>query len=215
MAPQLIATKGPVLAPAEPVDGPGDQLLARAALACDQDGHVAVGHLAHGGKDVLHLGAGPQHPFEGLLAHPLLHLGVFPFEGRDVVGPLQDRAQFVELNRLVEDVVGPLGDRFQGVLLLGASRDDDDLDVGIGRNRLGKGGKALLGAGRVGRQAQVQDHDPRLMRPDRRHRLGPAPRRQDLVVLRHGPLHLRPHVLVVFDNQKLQLLIIKRVACSG
>ena len=101
----------------------------------------------------------------------MLHLGVFPFEGRDVVGPLQDRAQLVELNRLVEDVVGPLGDRFQGVLLLGAARDDDDLDIGIGRNGLGKGGKALLGAGRVGGQAQVQDHDPRLVRPDGRHRL--------------------------------------------
>ena len=202
-------------APAELVNGQGDELLARAALARDQDGHVAVGHLAHGRKDFLYPGAGPQHPFEGLLAQPMLHLGVFPFKGRDVVGPLQDRAQLVELNRLVEDVVGPLGDRFQGVLLLGAARDDDDLDIGIGRNGLGEGGKALLGAGRVGRQAQVQDHDPRLVRPDGRHRLGPVPRRQDLVVPRHGPLHLRPHILVVFNNQKLELLIVERVSGRG
>src|SRR5690606_2034441 len=49
---------------AQVVDGAGDQLLARAALALDQDGQVGVGDLPEAGEDLADCGALADDPRE-------------------------------------------------------------------------------------------------------------------------------------------------------
>ena len=176
MAPQLITTNGPLR-----------YWLCR-WIACAtssfpvplspviRTGTSVAGHLPHRGKDLLHLRACPQHPLEVAIPPLQLKLGILPLERGDVQGPLQDRPELADVDGLVEDVIGPAGNRLQGVLLLGAARDDDDLEEGVDCKGLGKDGKPLLDARGVGRQSQIQDHDGRLAFTQLGHGALPGPR---------------------------------------
>ena len=69
-APQLTGTNSLLGARPLVVDGGGHQLLARAALALDQDGHVDVGQVADQVEDLEHLGVAADDAGELLdLAH--------------------------------------------------------------------------------------------------------------------------------------------------
>jgi len=117
-------------------------------------------------------------------------------------GPPQNRPELYDVNGLVEDVVGPPGNRFQGVLLLGAARDDDDLDERVDGKRLREGRKPFLDARGVGRQAQVQDHDGRPFLAQLGKRRFPVFGQHDLAVRGQRPFHLGPDVVVVLDDQQ-------------
>ena len=116
-APTLAATNGPSRRPAQVVDGPGDQLLARAALPLDQDREVGVGDLADAGEDLADRGALADHLRElarggqpvaqpaVLLAQPVVLEGLADLE-----------PQHLQVDRLGEVVVGAQPHRLHGRL---------------------------------------------------------------------------------------------------
>ena len=107
MAAQLMATKGLVLARRELVDGAGDQLLAGAAFAGDENRGGAGGDQLDEAEDLLHFGRGADQGAE-LSAVAQLAAGGFQFAlGAALAGGvLQDIAQAGGIDRLFDEVVG-------------------------------------------------------------------------------------------------------------
>ena len=113
------------------MDGASHQLLARAALACEEDRAVGLSHLGDEGQDAPHGRALADE------ARDLVAVGQRVLE-RAVVGQespsaerLGDRGlQVVGGERLCHVVEGAHLDRLDGALDRGIPRDDDDRDVG-------------------------------------------------------------------------------------
>ena len=162
-APQLTRTNGPAGAVRVAVQGGGDQLLAGAALADDQDGGVGrrgqadrLEDLAHRGAlaDQLGLGVGR---FLGRLVRrsaapgpQRLDLGG---EGPLPQGPLQGQEHLVEVERLGQVVVGPAAHRLDRRGRAAEGGHDDHGQVGQGRAELGQHRQAVA-AGHL----QVEQH---------------------------------------------------------
>jgi len=138
------------------VDGPGHQLLAGAALAEDEDVGVGPRHRLHEGEDLLHGGAGPDHPLEP--------------GGRGVGGRPDGPQRFpgaLRLQRLRDQQEEALGvDRF-GEVIVGATlhRVDRRLDRAVAgeehhgrRQASGLDGLDQLHAAEA-RHLEVRDHE--------------------------------------------------------
>ena len=122
-----VAPVGPL---ARLVDGGGHQFLAGAALAADQDGDAARGHLADQGHHLAHRRAVADDPLEavGGVQGPGQALVAVPQQHR-LGRPLHQVAEDHQVDRLLDEVVrpalqGPLGRRDVAV-----GRDHDGLGV--------------------------------------------------------------------------------------
>ena len=107
------------------VDGPGDELLARAALAVDQDGGVGRRDL----EDLL-----PEVLDERVVADDLvvllgllLEVLAFPAEARLLEGVADAEEDALAVERLLQEIEGPELGRLDGRLDGALPRDHDDL----------------------------------------------------------------------------------------
>ena len=92
------------------MDGPGQELLARSALALDQHGDVGPRDAAHDGEDLAHGGRVAHHVREAdqRLVVALLGLGL---ERMQIGGSLQHHFQVGKLDRFLVVVEGAELDR--------------------------------------------------------------------------------------------------------
>ena len=118
-------------------------------------------------------------------------------------GAAEHDLELIQLDRFVEEVVGPFFHGAQGILLFTAPRDDDHLGLAVLIQNFIEDGKPLLDARRKGGKAEIEGDHRRLFLPHHGRGAWPVLRQQDLIVLGQGPLHLRPQILVVIDDQKL------------
>ena len=113
----------------EVVDVAGDDLLAGAALALDQDGGIGgrhhLGELEHVGE-AARLADGPGDGALVLAADVLLELAVLHPDLAEFAGAPQDREQLVVGERLLDVVEGPRVDRPDRGLERGLRRHQDD-----------------------------------------------------------------------------------------
>src|SRR5262249_60352650 len=148
------------------VDGAGDELLADAALAPDEDGGVGVGDLVDHFLDGFHLGAvledavvigaaALELALEDLLAETL----DFPLERRLLEHVLHRAQDFRALERLREEIAGALPHRF-----------DHQAGVSVRGDHDHRGGGALLAYALedvktvLAGEAHVDDDHPRAQR---------------------------------------------------
>ena len=115
------------------VDGPGDELLARPALALDEDRAPGRGGGLDELEDLLH-GLAPaddvaeaELPLE-LVPEPEVLLP----EGLVLQGPLDRQQELLVLERLLDVVEGPDLHRLDGRFDRGVGGDDDDDGLGAG-----------------------------------------------------------------------------------
>jgi hypothetical protein len=137
------------------VEGPGDELLARAALARDQHRRAAVGHAGHQVEDPLHRRALAEEPAEVLRiddgsAEPLHLQAKLPVLHR----PRDHQPEELGVDRLGDEVVGA-----------GADRRDRGVEAGVARDHhhghLGPDGEdalAQLGSAEGGHPQIGEDH---------------------------------------------------------
>ena len=147
--------EGGELAAAVEMEGAGDQFLAGAAFAQDEDGAVGVGHALDHLEDVLHLGGIADELVELVFFLELL------FEvdvlGNGVVvgeGAADAEAEIIHLEGLLQIIEGALFHRVHRRLDGGVGGDDDDGGGGIEGAGLLQNFQAV-GAGFV--QIQVGD----------------------------------------------------------
>ena len=89
------------------VEGPRDELLARAARAFHEDRGARRGDLADLVEKPLHRGRRAHHAAEAVLVvETLAQLRVFGFEIARAQGPLQHEVELVEVDGLGEEVAG-------------------------------------------------------------------------------------------------------------
>jgi hypothetical protein len=113
------------------VDRPRHELLARAALAEDEDRRGGGRDLAEDVEDRLHLLAAADDAFEAVaLVEGALELDVREDELPLLEGLADLGAEDVEVDRLVQVVVGALVHRLQGGLVRGVAGEHDDLGLG-------------------------------------------------------------------------------------
>ena len=113
MAAQLTVTKGSAGALAAQVDGLGDQLLARAALARDQHPRIGGSHFFDQAEDLLDRRRRADHlvALQALLEERV----AFPFQPRPLQGVLQRDQDALPLDRFLQEVEGADLDRLHGV----------------------------------------------------------------------------------------------------
>jgi hypothetical protein len=189
----------------EPVDRAGRDLLARAALAREEDGGIDGRHLADRGEHLLHARARPEHPLEAAGRRALSQLAVLRLERVQAQRASQHDLELVHVDRLHEEVVPALLDGVKRVRALLAPGDDDDLGRGVERLDLVERGEALLDATRVGGQAEVERHDRRVLGAHGVERRGAVAGEHDVELVGEGPAHLRAQVLVVVDYEQFGL----------
>ena len=115
------------------VDDLGHEVLAGAALACEQDGRSrARGNLGHQRTQVAHHRRGPDDPLQAvgpcLVGAQLPH---FPAQPCRLQRARDRRRHLVEVERLVRVVIRAKLHRFDGGLDADEGRQQDDQDVGI------------------------------------------------------------------------------------
>ena len=125
--------EGLVLPRAVLVDGLGDELLAGAGLALDEQRGVGGGDAFQPLDDVAHLAAVADHAFEAeFLVQPPVQFQVGPPQPRTVDGPLRGRAKLVNVQRLGQVVEGPFLHGLDGRRDRTEAGQQDDLGIGLG-----------------------------------------------------------------------------------
>ena len=125
--PDVGGDERPVAAAAEVVDGPRDQLLARAALPLDQDGEVGVGDLADAGEDLADRGALADHLRElARCRQPRAEPAVLLTQAVVLEGPADLEPQHLQVDRLGDVVVRPQPHRLDGRLDRAVGGDHQD-----------------------------------------------------------------------------------------
>jgi len=118
--------------PAVVVEGAGDELLACAALAVDEDGGVGGGDLAECVEGAEHAGVVADDALEAVaLVELLAELEVVAAQVLFLEGVADDGPELLEVDRLAQVGGGPLLHGGHGVLDGGVARDEDDLDLGV------------------------------------------------------------------------------------
>ena len=128
-------------------------------------------------------------------------LPILGLERVNLIRALHDQLQRVDVDGLLIEVVGAEADRLHGVALVAVPRDDDHLRERRELQNLAQRGEALADAAVVGRQAEVLQHDRRLVAAqlvDRRRAIGG---RDDFVVL-EAPAQLALNAGIVLDDQQ-------------
>ena len=99
------------------VDGPGDQLLARARLASEKDGRLGRGDLLHQTVDLAHgLGLAHQIGEAEALGDLALEKAVLPHQSAQLQGPADGQEHLVVLKGLTQVVEGTLLHRLHGLV---------------------------------------------------------------------------------------------------
>ena len=115
------------------MDGLGDELLARAGLALDEQRGVGGGDAFQPLDDVAHLAAVADHAFKAeLLVQPPVEFEIGPPQPRTVHGPLRDRTQPVHVQRFGQVVEGPFLHGLDGRRNRTETGQQDDLGIGLG-----------------------------------------------------------------------------------
>ena len=197
MAAQLMATKGPSLREAGRVDAPGDELLARAGLAVNEDGRVARRDARDGLVDPPH---GRARADEARRLRLRRHRAAEAFELDAQLAVLDgagDRErEELRVDRLGDEVVGAGAHGGDGRLHAALPGDHDDGERGV------DAGDALahLDAAHLG-HAEVGQDRVELLGRDELERLGGRRARDDartLALERHA--HEVAHFLLVVDH---------------
>ena len=105
IAAQLILMNGPFVAPAVVVQRVGDELLARAVFALDQDVGLGIGHRGHQIEQLAHLAAAPDDVVELVAVAELpLERDVLRFQIHALERARQHREDAVGIDGLLEEV---------------------------------------------------------------------------------------------------------------
>ncbi len=114
------------------MDGLGDQFLARARLAGDEDWDVARGDLAHAGDEASDgLGIADDAFKAELFIEAFAQLGVVMAQADRLDGVVTERAEHVQIERLFDEVVGAATDRLLGGGHIAVRGDEDRLSPGL------------------------------------------------------------------------------------
>jgi hypothetical protein len=114
----------------------------------------------------------------------------------------QHDLELLDVDRLDEEVVGALVDRAQRVRALLAPRDHDHLGGGVREAQRFERREALLDAGRVRRQPEVERDHRGLIVARARERFLAVACEADLELVGERPSHLTAKVRVVVDHQQ-------------
>ena len=98
-------------------------------------------------------------PSKAAGSQALLSFAVFPFQFRHIETSSKKQLEFFQVDRLAEKIVGAATNRLQRILLFLLSRNNDDLDDPVGREKLRQRRQSLAGFIRPGWQTQIQDDD--------------------------------------------------------
>ena len=83
----------------------------------------------------------------------------------EVEGARDDQPELVDVDRLAVEIIGAERDRLERAFARAVARGDDDLGVGLDGEDFGQRGEAFAGAVGIGRQAEVERDDRRLVQP--------------------------------------------------
>ena len=190
------------------VDGPREELLARAALALDEDGRVAPRGHAGEIEDRVHLRTVAQEIAEAVLA--LEHLpeeDVLPRQGLLRDDLLREEAQLLRVEGLDQIVERAHLHRGHGRVHRGVGGHDDHHRVGPELPRLLQDPEAVHP-----RHLEVHEEDRPRLGPEALHRRGPVRSRRDGVpVLLEPARHRLPDDLFVVHHQDPRLPVIHGV----
>ena len=151
-----------VLARAVGVDGLGDQLLACAGLALNENGRAGGGEVAQPVDDLVHLRAVADHPLEAKFFVKLTFQLPVGLGQPQALGRLVHHgAKLTHVERLGEVIGSALLDRLHGRLDIAVAGDDHDLGAGIGLLGLAKNGQAVHV-----RHAQIGEDDVEIVLVD-------------------------------------------------
>ncbi len=139
----------------EVVDGLGDEFLAGAGGAAQEDGGLGGRGLLEEGEDVLHGGGVADDGVEGVTVVELgVEALVFGFEGAGAEGALEEEFEVVEVDGLGEEVGGAFLHGFDSGLDGAVGGEENDDEIGVG----GAGATEELEAVGAG-HAQVGEHE--------------------------------------------------------
>src|SRR5229473_3554630 len=185
------------------VNGPGHQLLARAALPLAEHGGIRLGHALDDPEDLAHLGRGAENIREAdgvlLLLGLLLAL---PLELAQVGGAAEHHLEVVEIDRLQVVVEGPALHGGHGIGAIAIARDDDDLGIRGGGEDVLERAEPLLGRVGSGGKPQIRRHDLRRRLLDGGGGPCAISRHGHVVLVLQGVRQLGADVLVVLDDQQ-------------
>jgi len=119
--------------------------------------------------------------------------------------PLEHDPQIVEPDRLLVIIARAALDRADGALAATVTGEDDHFRLGRGLHDPVQRLEARLGAFRVGRQAEVEAHEPRLLALERREGLHAVPGKEKREVVPQPVFELDTDRLLVLDDEKLGL----------
>jgi hypothetical protein len=91
----------------------------------------------------------------------LLHLPNLGVQAGDIKPALDHQFQLFHVHRLAQEIPGAAADGAQSDCFFALARDDDDLGEPFQSEQIGQRGQALLRVARIGRQAQIQEHQQR------------------------------------------------------
>mmetsp|Transcript_26316 Transcript_26316/g.62491 ORF Transcript_26316/g.62491 Transcript_26316/m.62491 type:complete len:373 (-) Transcript_26316:724-1842(-) len=191
----------PALALGRIMQGLGEHLLARAALAEQQHGRVAGRHLFDHPADALHAGVACDQPREHVAA--LLHLQapVLLLQLVEPVGAFDGQRQHVGIDGLGEKVVGAHPDRAQGIALVVLAGQHDDLHGRVQLEQLLQAFETFGDRVAIGRQPEVHRDHRRAVAAELQHRAGDIIGRDGLEAVQR-PLELLLQRQIVLDDQQ-------------
>ena len=179
------------------------RLLAGAALAQQQHRHVGRRELLDVAAELQHRLVGGDDPLDRRACRHRGKAAVLVLQPMQVETALDDRAQHLELDRLLAEIVGAEADRLQRGPVLAIAGDDDHLGLGRDAQYFLQRGQAFGHAIRIGRQAEIQDHDRRVLLLHHRHARWSRARHHHLEG-REGPAILRAQTFVILDDQQFR-----------
>jgi hypothetical protein len=138
------------------MDDLGDQFFPGSVFSGDEHGQIRPGDPAHDLIHFLHRRAHAHHRFELCIQALGVERTALLFQLPQVDRALQDYAQDLESDRLVDEVVRAELDGRQGGALGAVSSDDDDLDGGVVAQDFGQRREAFAGGIAVGGKTQIQ-----------------------------------------------------------
>src|SRR5882672_1761847 len=188
---------------------PRQDLLAGAALAEQQRGRIGRRDLLYDAADAHHRIADRDDAVERRHAALLAQYPVFGFEFVHPERALHDERQHFGVEWFLVEIVGALGNRAHGVFAFVVAGDHDHLRVRRERQYFLERRETLAHALRVRRQAEILQHDRRLVAAQLAQRALPVRGDDDLVLL-ETPAQLLLQTDVIFDDQQSAALARRR-----
>ena len=124
---------------------------------------MALGKLVNVSADFDHLRIDRDDTGKRLGAILLLQLPIFGLELIEIERPLNDQVQGLDGDRFFVEIIGTHRHGFECILLISVTGDHDDFGMWRELQRLLEGCQALIDTFRIGWQAQILQHDQRLV----------------------------------------------------